>query len=49
MSGSGRPKSKFYQELGFDLVKQNNKYIAMCNVCEKVLHNTAAARLKGHR
>lgn len=46
---SGRPKGKCYEELGFELKRENNKYVAYCLICKKHLQNTAATRLKAHR
>lgn len=45
----GRGKNECFEKLGFELIKENNKYVAVCGQCGKHLQNTAAARLKGHR
>lgn len=46
---SGRRKNKAFEELGFELVKINNKYMAFCNYCKRNLQNTSESRLRGHR
>lgn len=45
----GRPKNKSFEQLGFTLIKINNKYAAVCNQCNRNLLNTAESRLRGHR
>lgn len=45
-----RIKNSSFDELSFTLVKNDNKkYSALCDVCKKLLTNTAASRLKAHR
>ena len=45
----GRGKNRLFEELDFELGKFNNKYVAICNYCNKHLLNTAGTRLRGHR
>jgi len=47
---SGRRKNKAFEELGFELIRLNNKKpAAYCKICNKNLLNTAEARLRAHR
>lgn len=45
----GRPKNKCYKHLHFQLNVINGKYVALCEICEKKLTNTAESRLRAHR
>lgn len=45
----GRKRNKHLEELGFMLLKENTKYFAKCDTCNKLLTNTSVARLKSHR
>lgn len=38
-----------YAEIGFTITKLNKKYVAHCKICNRMLGNTAYARLQGHR
>ncbi len=35
--------------LDFKITKSDNKYVALCLVCHKMVTNTAKERLKSHR
>lgn len=45
----GRPKNKAFDELGFTLLKTQNKSTAYCTLCNRILKNTAEKRLRIHR
>lgn len=45
----GRPRKNEYVSLAFEYIQSGSKYNAKCNVCNKLLKNTAISRLKLHR
>lgn len=46
---SGRPQTIDYSTLNFKMIKERNKNVAYCFICQKNLQNTALNRLKAHR
>ena len=38
-----------WSELNFKCLKENDKYVAKCLQCDKILKNNAYDRLLGHR
>ncbi|CAG5096931.1 Protein of unknown function [Cotesia congregata] len=49
MQRGGRPKHSFWEEGGFQRIRENGKQVASCVKCKKIINNTAEQRLKSHR
>lgn len=46
MSHGGRPSHNFWEKGGYERRKEDEKIVAYCLICKKILKNTAKTRLQ---